>query len=71
MSTTLAARPDRTPKDVIIEAVQKMPDDASYCKITEEVFLLAALERASQGVEDGDFVTQAEAKERMRQWRSK
>lgn len=71
MSTATLEAPTGTPKRVLRDALDRIPDDASYSKIIAELSLLAALEESSLQDEKGLFMTQEEANARVRPWLSK
>lgn len=59
------------PKIVLRDAIDRMPDSASYAQIIEELSILAALEESAQEIRDGKGVPQAEAKARTARWLSR
>lgn len=71
MSDVLTATPPPVPKTVLREALDRMPDSASYAEIIEELRILAALEESAQEIRDGKGVPQAEAKARTARWLSR
>lgn len=55
-------------KQLILEAVQKLPEDVSFDEIREEIEILAALRRARQASAEGRVYSLEEAKQRAAQW---
>ena len=55
-------------KEQVLQAIQRLPDDASYRDVAEEIALLAALGEAEKDIEEGRLVSNAEMKRRIGQW---
>jgi hypothetical protein len=59
------------PKTVVREALDRMPENATFAEIVEQIQILAALEQSEREIRDGKLSDHAEVKERARQWRSR
>ncbi|HEX3152770.1 MAG TPA: hypothetical protein VHR66_32155 [Gemmataceae bacterium] len=55
-------------KQMVLEAVARLPDNVSLDEVREEMDILAALRRARQASAEGRVYTQEEAKQRAAQW---
>ena len=55
-------------KQLILEAVQQLPDDVSFEEVREEIEILAALRRARQASAEGRVYSLEEAKQKAAQW---
>src|SRR5262249_16837193 len=55
-------------KQLIIEALQKLPDDVSFEEVREELEILAALRRARQASAEDRVWSLEDAKQRAAQW---
>ncbi|MEX2141025.1 MAG: hypothetical protein WD894_17300 [Pirellulales bacterium] len=58
-------------KELVLEAVRGMPDEATIDQISEEIAILAAIRRGQEAVRAGDVVTHEEVKQRLSKWISK
>jgi hypothetical protein len=58
-------------KQVILDALQKLPEDVTFEQVREEIEILAALHRARQASAEGRVYTLEEAKRKAAQWTSK
>jgi len=58
-------------KEVIIEAVRKLPETATIEDISEEVAILAAIRRGEEAANAGRVVSHEEVKKRFASWTSK
>jgi predicted transcriptional regulator len=58
-------------KDLVIEAVRGMPEEATIDQISEEIAVLAAIRRGQEAVRAGDIITHDEVEERLSKWISK
>ena len=58
-------------KEVVIEAVRKLPDTVSMDDISEEVAILAAIRRGEEAADSGRIVSHEEVKKRFASWTSK
>jgi predicted transcriptional regulator len=64
-------RASETNKQLAIEAIRKLPDDATFEQIAEEVAILHSLQKAVEDIEAGRFITHEEFKRQIKQWFSK
>ncbi|HEV3237862.1 MAG TPA: hypothetical protein VGZ25_12785 [Gemmataceae bacterium] len=58
-------------KQAIMEAVESLPEEATFDEILEEVAMLAALRRGLDDANAGRVITNEEMKRRIAQWTSK
>lgn len=58
-------------KEQALEAIQRLPDDAGFRDVTEEIALLAAIHEAEQDIQEGRLASNDEIKKRLGQWASK
>jgi predicted transcriptional regulator len=58
-------------KEVIIEAVRQMPDEASMEEIVERLAILAAIRRGEAAADAGDVISHEEVKKRLASWITK
>jgi hypothetical protein len=70
MSEMIAA-PTESPKALVREVLDRLPENASLPEIAEEIAILAALQEAEQDIREGRVSSNAEVKERARRWLSK
>jgi len=68
-STTEAAA--TTPKAIVRQVLDRMPEDATFEEIAEEIAILTALEAAEDDIRNGRVSSDEEVKERARRWRSR
>ena len=71
MTNAATANGSASPKAIVREALDRMPENASFEEIMEEIEILAGLERAEQDIRDGRVSSNAEVKERAKTWTSK
>ena len=57
-----------TTKELIIKAIQELPDDATLDDAMERLYLLSKVERGITQADAGVKVTQVEARQRMARW---
>jgi predicted transcriptional regulator len=57
-------------KETVLLAVHRLPDDADYGAIAEEIAFLAALEQGEQDIEAGRVVSNEAAKKMLESWTS-
>jgi hypothetical protein len=55
-------------KQLILEAIERLPDDASFEEVREEIEILAALRRARQASAEGRVYSLEDAKQKAAQW---
>jgi hypothetical protein len=55
-------------KQLILDALQRLPEDVTFEQVREEIEILAALHRARQASVEGRVYTVEEAKRKAAQW---
>ena len=55
-------------KELVIEAIQDLPDDASMDQIVDRVGFMAALQKGIDDIERGDTIPHAEVRKRLAAW---
>jgi len=55
-------------KQQILKAIDELPDDASVEDALERLYLLYKIERGLRQAENGELLTQEEARQRMAKW---
>jgi len=55
-------------KQIVLEAVAQLPEDATFERIPEEIQILAAIRRSQHDVTAGHVVSQDRVRELVRQW---
>ena len=55
-------------KQVILKAIQDLPEDASVGDALERLYLLHKIETGMRRADRGDLVSQVEARQRMARW---
>ena len=60
-----------TNKQITIEAVRELSDDATLEEIAERVAILAAIREGEQAADEGRVISHEEVKRRMAKWTSK
>jgi predicted transcriptional regulator len=68
-SATDAAAP--SPKAIVRQVLDRMPEDATFEEIAEEIAILTALEAAEDDIRSGRVSSDEEVKQRARRWRSR
>ncbi len=58
-------------KETVLEAVCRLPDDASLQSIAEEIELLAAIHEGEEAADKGQVTSHEEVKQQFRSWISK
>jgi predicted transcriptional regulator len=59
------------PKEVVLEALQALPDDASYEDIEYHLFVRARIAEGRRAAAEGRVVPHAEVKEQIAAWRKR
>jgi len=59
-----------TPKQKTLQALETLPESASYEQLQEEIRILAALEQAESDIRENRVVPHDEVKRRLAQWTS-
>ena len=57
-----------TSKELVMEALRRMPEAATLEEICEEIAILAAVRRGEQAAEEGRVVPHEEVKRRSAPW---
>jgi predicted transcriptional regulator len=57
-------------KDVVIEAVRRLPEDASLDEISEEIAILAAIRRGEAEADAGQLLPHDEVARRPAPWKT-
>ena len=60
-----------TPKQVVLEAVQSLPDDASFEDVEYLLYVRARIEEGLRAADEGRLVPHEEVKRRMAEWRQR
>ncbi len=55
-------------KQLVVEALERMPESATLDEISEEVAILAAIRRGQAAADTGQVVPQSEVRKRSAQW---
>ena len=55
-------------KELVLEAVRGMPDEATMDQISEEIAILAAIRRGEEAADAGDLIPHEEVKQRLAKW---
>ena len=58
-------------KELVIEAVRKLPEELSLEEIAEEVAVLAAIRKGEDDADAGRMIPHDEVERRFREWTSK
>jgi predicted transcriptional regulator len=58
-------------KEQVLSAIQRLPEDADFRDVSEEVAFLAAVREAEQDIQAGRLVTNEQMKARIAQWTGK
>jgi hypothetical protein len=58
-------------KEQVLRAIQRLPDDADFRDVSEEVAFLAAVREAEQDIQAGRLVSNEQMKARIVQWSGK
>jgi predicted CopG family antitoxin len=57
-----------TVKEKILKALQEMPQDVSFSEVMERLYFLQKVEQGIKQVADGDTISHADAKARIKKW---
>jgi len=60
-----------TNKEVVIETVRRLPEDATLHQISEEVAILAAIRKGEEAADAGRVIPHEEVKKKLAAWTSK
>ena len=58
-------------KQVVIEAIRKLPEEATFQEIGDEIAMLAAIRRGEEAADEGRVVSHEEVKRKVASWISK
>lgn len=58
-------------KEIVMDAIRKLPDNASLQSIAEEIELLAAIREGEEAADKGRVTSHEEVKKQFRSWISK
>ena len=58
-------------KELVIEKVREMPEEASFAEILEELAILAAIQEGKDDIPAGRFVSHEEMKKQVASWTAK
>ena len=58
-------------RELVLDAVQEMPEDASFGQILERLSLLAAVREGLEQSERGEGIPAEEVRDKVRAWASK
>jgi predicted transcriptional regulator len=58
----------KTEKEVIVNAVQSLPDDTSFEEAMERLYLLSKVERGLKQADEGQTISHEEAIKRLDKW---
>ncbi len=57
-------------KEAVLQAIHRLPDDADYGAIAEEIAFLAALEQGDRDVQAGRVVSNEDVRKKLESWTS-
>ncbi len=57
-----------TAKEIIIQAVESLPDETTFEEAMERLLFLAKVERGIQQADAGETISHTEVKERLSKW---
>jgi predicted transcriptional regulator len=60
-----------TPKEVVLEAVKSLPEDATFEDIEYHLFVRSRLEEGLRALADGRTVPHEEVKKQIAEWRKR
>ena len=55
-------------RDRVLRAVQEMPSDTTFEEVMERVYMLQKIERGRRQIQDGEGMSQEEAKRQVKRW---
>ena len=58
-------------KEVVIEAVRKLPEDATLQQISEEIAIFAAIRKGEEAADEGRVIPHEEVKKKLASWTSR
>lgn len=57
-------------KEIVIEAIQELPDDVSMEQIADRVEFIAAIQKGIDDINQGDVIPHEEVKKQLAAWLS-
>jgi predicted transcriptional regulator len=57
-------------KEAVLEAIHRLPDNADYRAIAEEIPFLTALEQGDQDIRSGRLVSNDDVRKKIESWTS-
>jgi predicted transcriptional regulator len=60
-----------TAKQIVLEAVHRLPEEATFHDIAEEVAFVAAIREGKEDLKQGKVISNEEMKQRLESWLSK
>jgi hypothetical protein len=58
-------------KEQVLQAIQRLPDDADFADVSDEIALLAAMHEAELDIQEGRLVPNEQMRSRIERWTSK
>jgi len=58
-------------KEIVIDAVRELPEEATLEDILEQIKILAALQQSAQAADAGQVIPHEEVKKKVASWSSK
>jgi predicted transcriptional regulator len=58
-------------KEIVIEAIRQLPEQASFEEIVEEIAILAAIQKGERDADAGRMIPHDDVKKRLSSWISK
>ncbi len=55
-------------KEQVLQAINRLPDNADFRDVSEEIAFLAAMKEAEQDIAEGRLITNEQMKTRLDEW---
>lgn len=55
-------------KEQVLQVISRLPDDADFRDVTEEIAFLAAVREAERDIAEGRVITNGQLKARLGEW---
>ncbi len=55
-------------KEQVLQAINRLPDNADFRDVSEEIAFLAAMKEAEQDIAEGRLITNEQMKTRLDKW---
>lgn len=55
-------------KELVLEAIQELPDDASIDQIADRIEFMAAIQKGIADIDRGDTIPHSEVKRQLAEW---